>query len=46
MLKGINLLEYTFQDGSLVFKSMVSKEVKKVSKLNLIKQYRLTFNCL
>jgi hypothetical protein len=31
MLKGINLLEYTFQDGHLVFKSMMTKEVKKVS---------------
>ena len=31
MLKGINLLEYSFQEGHLVYKSMVGKEVKKVS---------------
>ena len=31
MLKGINLLEYSFQDGHLVYKNMVTKEEKKVS---------------
>lgn len=32
MLKGINLLEYGFVDGNLVYKNIISKETKTVSK--------------
>ena len=31
MLKGINLLEYTFKDGCLIYKALQSKEEKTVS---------------
>lgn len=31
MLKGINLLEYNFTDGKLVYKNIISKESKEVS---------------
>ena len=31
MLKGINMLEYTFQDEFLVYKNMMSKQEEKVS---------------
>lgn len=30
MLRKINLLEYTFQDGFLVYENIVSKEQKKI----------------
>lgn len=30
MLKGINLLEYTFNDGKLVYRNIISKETKEV----------------
>ena len=36
MLKGINLLEYNFQDGKLIYKNIISKEVKEVSLLQVI----------
>lgn len=30
MLKGINLLEYNFVDGKLIYKNMISKETKDI----------------
>lgn len=37
MLRKINLLEYTFQDGHLVFENVVSKEQKKIDLALLIR---------
>ena len=37
MLNGINLLEYSFADGHLVYKNMASKEQKKIDLKLLIK---------
>lgn len=37
MLSGINLLEYSFADGHLVYKNMSSKETKKIDLKLLIK---------
>lgn len=31
MLKGINLLEYTFADGKLIYKNILKKEAESVS---------------
>lgn len=32
MLKGINMLEYTFADGKLIYKNILKKEAESVSK--------------
>ena len=37
MLKGINLLEYSFSDGHLVYKNILSNEVKKIDLTLLIR---------
>ena len=37
MLNGINLLEYSFADGHLVYKNMAIKETKKIDLKLLIK---------
>mmetsp|Transcript_13210 Transcript_13210/g.20599 ORF Transcript_13210/g.20599 Transcript_13210/m.20599 type:complete len:82 (+) Transcript_13210:943-1188(+) len=37
MLKGINLLEYTFEEGCLVYTNLVSKQAKKIELSKLTK---------
>jgi len=44
MLKGINLLEYTFNDGKLVYRNIISKETKEVSTIHISFEYNLFFS--